>query len=288
VPGRRSCHEARQQLVRVTPIERIGGVAAAGATAGGLILAGLLVPSAIDHITGSDAYGTRKVLVAARHATEVRVGYLALVVALLCIAPATRRVLLFAPGRGAALVNVGWRVIAVGAAAGAVGNAFAPLIVPSAAPYDPAVMGAFIHHHADRGLAPGGHDPLVGHRGARSVARRDGTLAVGPASGCRRVGSRRCAGLAAHAADTRRLHQWSRRTIDARRAAPTKWGRCDEEPVAARSGHDAYLGRSYEHRLTGLAVTGAALTRALVGTAVAPPCRSSSAVRRFAPFTAPQ
>ncbi|MEA3076131.1 MAG: hypothetical protein QOF60_1039 [Actinomycetota bacterium] len=55
--------------------------------------------------------------------------------------------LLFAPRRGAALVNVAWRVIGIGAAAGAVGNAFAPLIVPSAAAYDPAVMGAFIHHH---------------------------------------------------------------------------------------------------------------------------------------------
>jgi hypothetical protein len=125
----------------------MGGVAAAGATAVGLIVAGLLVPSAVDHIADSDAYGTTKVLVAARHATEVRVGYLALVVALLCIAPATRRVLLFAPGRGAALVNVAWRLIAVGASAGAVGNAFVPLIVPSAAAYDPAVMGAFIHHH---------------------------------------------------------------------------------------------------------------------------------------------
>jgi hypothetical protein len=133
--------------VSVTPVERTVGVMAAAATAAGLIIAGVLVPSAVDHITDSDAYGTKKVLVAAQHATAVRVGYLALIVALLCIAPATRRVLLFAPRRGAALVNVAWRVIAVGAAAGAVGNAFAPLIVPSGAPFDPAVMGAFIHHH---------------------------------------------------------------------------------------------------------------------------------------------
>jgi hypothetical protein len=138
-----------------TPIERFGGAAAGAVTVVGSVVAGLLVPSAVDQISSTDAYGMRKVLVAAQHANEVRVGYLSLIAALLCIAPATRRVLLFAPRRGALLVNVAWRLIAVGASAGAVGNAFAPLVVPSAAPFDPVVMGAFIHHHETSAVSYG-------------------------------------------------------------------------------------------------------------------------------------
>jgi hypothetical protein len=139
-----------------TSIERIGGAVAGIVTAVGLVVAGLLVPSAIDRISDTDAHGIRKVLLAARHTNEIRVGYLFLIAALLCIAPATRRVLMFAPRRGRVLVNVAWRLMAVGAAAGAVGNAFAPLVVPStAAGFDPGVMGAFVHHHETSAVSYG-------------------------------------------------------------------------------------------------------------------------------------
>jgi hypothetical protein len=56
-------------------------------------------------------------------------------------------VLALARGRGASLVAIGWRLVAVGSAGGAVGNAFAPLVVPSTAGFDPVLMGRFVHHH---------------------------------------------------------------------------------------------------------------------------------------------
>ena len=128
-------------------IERATAIAAAVAAPLGLAVGGVLVPSAVDHVTPDDAYGRLKVVVTSHHLAGVRIGFLGIIVTLLCLAPATRRVLLFAPERGAVLTGIGWRLVAIGGAAGAVGNAFAPLIVPSTVGFDPDVMGAFIHHH---------------------------------------------------------------------------------------------------------------------------------------------
>jgi hypothetical protein len=56
-------------------------------------------------------------------------------------------VLDLATARGRVLVDLGWRLVAVGAAGGAIGNAFAPLVLPSTVGFDPDVMGRFVHQH---------------------------------------------------------------------------------------------------------------------------------------------
>lgn len=128
-------------------LEAASAIAASVVLPLGLILAGILVPSTVDRVSTSDAIGTAKVMATANHPARVRVGYLLLVTALLCVPAATRQVLRLAPTRGAALVEIGWRLVSIAAAAGAVGNAFAPLVLPSTVDFDPTLMGRFVHHH---------------------------------------------------------------------------------------------------------------------------------------------
>jgi hypothetical protein len=123
-----------------------GGVAAVVAVAS-LLVASFLVPSAVDAVATNEQQGLDVVRVTAAHPTAIRVGFLLVVLGLLCLGPAVRGLRALAPDRGRVATGVGWRLVAVGSAAGAVGNAYATLVLPSTAGLDPAVMATFVHRH---------------------------------------------------------------------------------------------------------------------------------------------
>jgi hypothetical protein len=79
------------------------------------------------------------------HPVATRSGYFLVVAALLAIGPAAKRFRDLA--RESAMVDLGWRVLSLGAMAGAVGNAFAPLTLASTVGFSTETMAGFVHAH---------------------------------------------------------------------------------------------------------------------------------------------
>jgi hypothetical protein len=74
----------------------------------------------------------------------IRIGFLCIVVMLLSIGPIVRPLRSLAPSRGSALAEIGYRLICIGSVFGAVGNAYAPLVLGSVAGLDRDVMASFV------------------------------------------------------------------------------------------------------------------------------------------------
>lgn len=123
---------------------------AIGASAGlvaGLTAASLLVPSVVDAVATDVAAARPIVAAVAEHPLAVRAGFLCWVAAALCIPSATRPWREAAVERGSRAAEIGWRMICVGACGAAVGNAFAPAILPSVLVLPPEAAAMFVHAH---------------------------------------------------------------------------------------------------------------------------------------------
>lgn len=121
----------------------------------GVAVASLTIPYGVDELPTSRAKMAHTLAVVARHRFATRLGFLAFAVGMLLLIPAMAAVRATAPRqrRGRALVDVGSRLVAVGAGALAIGNAFAPASEPSAVraslPRD--VMVEYMRHHLVNG-----------------------------------------------------------------------------------------------------------------------------------------
>jgi hypothetical protein len=109
-----------------------------------LVVASLTGNPIVDAVALTHAQGRSVVDEVNRHPDVIRIGFLCIVLMLLSIGPAIRPLRRLAPFRGAALTEVGYRLMCAGAVFGAVGNAFAPLGLGSTAGLDRDVMASFV------------------------------------------------------------------------------------------------------------------------------------------------
>jgi hypothetical protein len=113
----------------------------------GLLVASVTANSTVDSVAMSHDQARGIVDAVNLNPDLIRIGFLAVVLALACIGPVVAPLRELAPDRGRGLVVWGHRLMWTGAIAGAIGNAFAPLVLGSVAGLDRDVMATFIQNN---------------------------------------------------------------------------------------------------------------------------------------------
>jgi hypothetical protein len=134
-------------------LDRGWAIGAAAGLVAGLAAASLLVPSGVDAVATDVAAARPIVAAVAQHPLAVRMGFLCWVAAALCIPSATRPWREAAVERGSWAAEIGWRMICVGACGAAIGNAFAPAILPSVLVLPAEEAAMFVHAHETSGAS---------------------------------------------------------------------------------------------------------------------------------------